>query len=165
MIDEISDFENFVKGMEESEQQTDSIIQGSAALTEQAEKVIKARNARDRANDEYKNLSALFEIEAKKLLKILEASELEQFRAHGYSFSPDITESVTVPKELEDKRKLFDFLKERGIFEQTVSVNSQSLQSLYKACAKEALERGELEFRLPGCGEPKPYVKLKVRKN
>lgn len=59
--------------------------------------------------------------------------------------------SVKTPKTEEDKRALFAWLEEKGIFWSTTSVNSQTLNALYKA----EFEAGN--DKIPGIGEPEVY--------
>lgn len=98
------------------------------------------------------------------ILKTLEMMELDQVRAHGYLFFKEVKSSVRTPKDMESKQALFAYLRERGIFDEIVSVNSMTLNSLYKSLADEALKNGILDFKMPGVPEPKPYTNLKLRK-
>lgn len=99
-----------------------------------------------------------------RILKTLELLELDNIRAHGFLFFKEVKSSVVTPKTVEDKQKLFDYLKEKGIFMEFASVNSQSLNALYKSLAEEALKEGVLDFRMPGVPEPTSYTTLKLRK-
>ena len=98
------------------------------------------------------------------ILGTLDLLELESIKAHGFLFFKETRSSVTTPKSPEEKKALFDFLESKGIFLEMVSVNSQTLNSLYKSLEAEALKRGELEFRLPGVPEPTTYINLKLKR-
>lgn len=108
--------------------------------------------------DEYQKLSGA-------MLRALDLMDLESIKAHGYLFYKETKTSVPVPKTLEDKQALFAYLEERGIFLESVSVHSQTLNSLYRTFAEEAAEKGVLDFRMPGVGEPNSFVNLKLRKS
>lgn len=99
------------------------------------------------------------------ILKTLDLMDLESIRAHGFLFFKEQKSSVTTPKTTEDKELLFAFLRERGIFSEMVSVNSMTLNSLYKTLANEAAADGNLDFKLPGVAEPKSYTTLKMRRS
>lgn len=72
---------------------------------------------------------------------------------------------VGLPQTLEDKKALFGWLQEKGIFDEYVSVNSQSLNSLYMGEWDEAKKRGEgMTFKIPGVGDPKLFEDLGMRK-
>ena len=63
--------------------------------------------------------------------------------------------AVRAPATDEDKLKLFDWMKEKGIFERYAIVNVKSLNSLYKLEWAAAIDRGEgMEFTMPGIGAP-----------
>jgi len=68
--------------------------------------------------------------------------------------------SVTTPKTEDEKRAFFDFCKEKEIYWKYASVNSSSLQTLYKSM----LEEVGPEFVMPGVGEPKHFEELAMRK-
>lgn len=98
------------------------------------------------------------------ILKTLELMEIDSVRAHGFLFFKELKSSVTTPKTPEDKKELFDFLQEKGIFLEMVSINSMTLNSLYKSLADEAAKEGVLDFKMPGVPEPTTYTNLKLRR-
>jgi len=98
------------------------------------------------------------------ILRTLDLMEIDSVRAHGFLFYKQLNTSVTTPKTTEDKEQLFEYLRSKGIFNEFVSVNSQTLNSLYKNLASEAAINGDLDFRLPGVGEPTSYTTLKLKK-
>jgi hypothetical protein len=72
--------------------------------------------------------------------------------------------SVKTPKTPEEKAQFFDYLREKGIFEDMVNINSQTLQGFYRAEMDAALDRGEVNFRMPGIGEHSYVQTLSMRK-
>jgi hypothetical protein len=84
---------------------------------------------------------------------------------HGYLFFKEEKSSVVTPKTIEEKQALFDYLQEKGLFLEMASVNSQTLNALYKYLAAQAAEEGILEFKLPGVPEPTTYTNLKLRRS
>lgn len=69
--------------------------------------------------------------------------------------------SVKTPKSESDKRALFDWLNKRGIFFEFASVNSNSLNALYK----QEVEAAQLENRecdMP-VGEPEIFKQLIIK--
>lgn len=99
-----------------------------------------------------------------QLLKVFEAADLDKISSHGFTFYIERRSSVKTPKTLEDKKRLFDYLDEKGIFMEFASVNSQSLNKLYKTLEKEALDTGEIDFRIPGVDEPTEFEQIKMRR-
>lgn len=72
---------------------------------------------------------------------------------------------VNLPQTEEDKRALFEHLNSRQIFFKYVTVNSNSLNSLFLADWEAAKQQGRgMEFKMPGVGDPKLYETLSLRK-
>lgn len=96
---------------------------------------------------------------------------LEQFGKKKYDSAYGNIElrertSVRTPKTEEEKRQLFQWLTDKGIYWETVGVNSQTLNALFKAEFEAAAERHELA-EIPGIGAPEVFVQpiLKPRKH
>ena len=99
-----------------------------------------------------------------ELMNQLEVLNLDSFKAYDYTFYPQEKESVRIPKDEESKEKFYSWLKEQGLFDSMISVNSQTLNSLYKAKAEEALKDGILDFKIAGIDEATTYKQLRIRK-
>jgi hypothetical protein len=70
------------------------------------------------------------------------------------TFTRVMKEVVKVPKELEAKRKLFEWIDSqygRDVLDTMVSINHQSLNSFYK---EEAKKSSALDFAIPGIEAP-----------
>ena len=113
--------------------------------------------ATKQAQDKYNALS-------QEILRTLELMEIDSIRAHGFLFYKEVKTSVTTPKTVEDKRELFEFLRSKDMFDEMVSVNSMTLNSLYKSLSEAAAKEGILDFRMPGVPEPTIYTNLKLRR-
>lgn len=97
------------------------------------------------------------EFSAKKLHLVALLKDLGQksFRAPSGLISIKQIWHVNNPKDGVDKTAFFDWLRERGIFEQYATVNSRSLNTLYKTEWEIAKKSGEgMDFSIPGLGEP-----------
>lgn len=71
----------------------------------------------------------------------------------------------TLPKTPEDREAFFNQLKERGIFDSMITVNSQTYNSFLKAEFEAAQAKGEaLGFKFPGVPEPTLFERAYVRK-
>ena len=68
--------------------------------------------------------------------------------------------SVSSPKDPESKEQFFNYLKERGEFDDMISVNSKTLNSWYKQEQELALKEGRIDFSIPGL--PEPYTKQTI---
>ncbi len=99
--------------------------------------------------------------EANKKVQFLKgkmAAYLDELKQKNYkspygSFSYVEKWSVATPKENADKLAFFEWCKERGIYEKYVTVNSQSLNSLYSEEVEAAKAKGEF-LVIPGIGAP-----------
>lgn len=106
-----------------------------------------------------------------KIQAHMEQSELEKFIVKGYgTFSVQSNFSVKVPGTEEHREAFFAYLKERGIFESMITVNSATLNAWYKqelaaiAAKAEAGEDVDPDFKIPGIEEPKDFNVLRFRK-
>jgi len=73
--------------------------------------------------------------------------------------------TVTLPKTPEDRESFFKYLRDKGLFEDLVTVNSQTLNAFYKKEFEAAAQEGRaVGFKIPGISEPKTVVNLNVRK-
>lgn len=99
-----------------------------------------------------------------KVLAHMELTELESYKVsgHGTIFIREDS-SVQVPQSETDRKAFFDYLTNRGIFWESITVHSQKLNSLYKSFLEEAVEKGDSGFKVPGIGEPKFRKTLVMR--
>ena len=103
------------------------------------------------------------ELEA-KIIAVLNEFGKHNWKTENGAFSISNRFSVKTPKELESKLQFFDYLKSKGCFEEMVNINSQTLQGFYRSEMESALERGEVDFRMPGIGEHSYVQTLSMRK-
>lgn len=138
---------------------------GQSELSAKTETAVKlkahieaSKAALELLNNEYQSIC--FDI-----MKLMDAMDIYSVKMHGFTFYTAETETVKTPKTLEDKAKLFEFLRDKGLYDEMVSINSQSLNSLYRALSAEALEKGHLEFLMPGVDAPTSFRQLKLKKS
>lgn len=73
--------------------------------------------------------------------------------------------SVALPKTPEEKSAFYTFLKERNIFDEMITVNSQTLNAFYKREFDQAAQEGRsIGFRIPGLPEHKIATTLSIRR-
>lgn len=133
-------------------------------LEEAAKKIADARKVTDTKRAELKQLDKEAEELEVAFMAMLEATEKSSYHSEVGTLTITNRESVKTPKTNEEKEALFNWLKEKGLYMEVVSVNSQTLQRLYKDEKAAAEERGELFFRLPGVGDPVVNQFLSFRK-
>jgi len=76
------------------------------------------------------------------------------------TFSFKVQESFRVPKTPEARKMFFDFLKEKGIYDDMISVNSMTLNSWAKA---EIESSDSLDYQIPGLEKSEPSFKASMR--
>ena len=91
----------------------------------------------------------------------------DSYKSEYGTVSRRTEERYNLPATPEDREKFFNFLKEKGVFEQLITVNSNTFNSFIKA-EKEAVEARDpeaaLHFSLPGVPEAKTRHVLSFRK-
>lgn len=101
----------------------------------------------------------------RKMLLIMEETDRDKIHVKGHGTLYIMNRfTVQTPKSLEDKRALFHYLSDKGIFDEMVSVNSQTLNSFYKTEMEQAIAEGNVDFKIPGVGDPVHSKKLCVKK-
>ena len=128
-----------------------------------AEKVKIAREEYDKASKAQKEASELKGLLESKMLGALEEADLMRFDAHDVMFLVSNKTSAKTPKSPEEKELFFNYLREQGVYEDMITVNSATLNSYVKTEEALATERGELDFQIPGIAIDY-YKQLSVRK-
>lgn len=96
----------------------------------------------------------------KKVLEYMEEFGKDKYSSNMGTISVQNKFSVQVPKDAEQKQKFFDWLKEKGIFDGTITVHSATLNSLYNSMLEES---GDPDFEIPGVGRGTYYKILSIR--
>ncbi len=116
----------------------------------QVARIKELRDLETEINNTKKALTAQLDEAEGKMMAMLEESQLKNFKSEIGTVSVTHRLSVTTPKLPEDRAAFFEFLKTRQLFDQMITVNSQTLNSFYKAEFEEAAKRGEDDFKIPG---------------
>lgn len=105
-------------------------------------------------------------LQAKLTLMLKEIGE-DSFKSEFGTVSKITELTVTLPKG-EEKQKFFNYLKERGVFEEIATINHQTLNAYYKEQRELAIENGDgmaaLNFSLPGIGQAKSFETIRFRR-
>lgn len=117
-------------------------------VKERMEEVWQLKSEVDAAKKIAEDLDKEYREQLESLRTLMEDYGLQRFDADGCFGSTKEQDYVTVPKDPESKRKLFQWLRDNGVFEDYATVNYQSLQSLWK----EEREQGR---DIPGLGTPR----------
>ena len=71
--------------------------------------------------------------------------------------------SYALPAGLENKKKFFEYLKERGVFDDMATINSNTYNGYVKEEFENALKKGEF-LNIPGVPEAKVHRTIKLTK-
>lgn len=138
----------------------------SITVAELDELVAKIKLAREKESE----LSRLKK-EASDELALLEGQIIEHLNNQnltsfrGTAGTVSISHRTSVKKPVgDDAQAFYSYLKEKGLYDSMVSVNSQTLNAYYKAAMNEAVERGNADFAIPGLNEVTINETLSFRK-
>ncbi len=102
-----------------------------------------------------------------KLLEQLEAAGIKSYSAKAVTVTRAVRYTVATPKTPAEKGAYFDWVrgKSEDLYWAQMSVNSQTLNSFYKEQMEIAKDAGDMDFAIPGLGEPqaKPYLMRRKR--
>ncbi len=137
-------------------------------FTEEVREIWKQKKIVDELKDRLKEEVGQLEEKKREALKKLEAAELDKYNVPGFGTISRVKKfSVRVPKDRESKKALFKYIHDtRGedVLENMLSINSATLNSFYKEERKEAIDRGDIDWCIPGIDEPEVYWQLGMRK-
>ena len=137
-----------------------TVSQLEAEIQEAFELRSKYEEAKNISNQEYEKLEA----KQRRIMGMLEKLEMDSYKGKAGTFSYSLVESFKVPKDLEGREKFFAFLKERGVYDTMISVNSRTLNAFAKEELAAAENAGELDFQIPGLEKGDPSPKFVMRK-
>jgi len=130
-------------------------------------KLDELAKVRDRVEDlkgEYDAESKVYEELKRKVLSYLKEANVPNYGNARIKVSQMKRWSCIVPKEPTKRQEFFEYLKTENLFDSHITVHSQTLNSLYKSKLEEAKERGDVDWVMPGVGEPNLVETLQVRR-
>jgi predicted nucleic acid-binding Zn-ribbon protein len=99
-----------------------------------------------------------------KILTIMKEENLPQFKSEFGTISIKNNKSVAQPETIEEKLRFFEYLKEQGLFEAMVSVNSRTLTSWVGKEVEAKEKQGVFGWVPPGLKAISTYPSLSIRK-
>lgn len=141
-------------------------VKSSVTLEEMellGKKILEGRAAVDGWADKKKEAEAEVVKYEQKMLEILHETSRTNFPlADGTSIYINRRLSFTVPKTPEQRAEFFNYLRDKGVFDNMITVNHQTLNSYCKAEFEAATGRGELAS-IPGIAPPTEFESIGVR--
>lgn len=124
-------------------------------------KCFELREEYDKKKEEASEAWSKVEELQNRIVSILDSMEMDTYKAKAGTFSYKLEESYKVPKDIEARERFFNYLKERGVYETIITVNSRTLNAFAKA---ECEASSELDFNIPGIEKTTPAPRVTMRK-
>ena len=134
-------------------------------MTELTQKIFERRSKLDELKEIVKQHTGELEKLKAKAIAHLDAAQLKTFKTAEGKITAVDKFSVKVPRDPEAKAQFFDYLRDKGIFENMITVNSNTLNGYYKQELEIAVQQGNVDFSIPGLEEPKAYKMLSIGGN
>lgn len=137
---------------------------------EDFDKFVKDYSAKREEYEAAKKVSgekyAVYQDAENKLMSILKAAGKKSYKVDGVGLISLVTkEVVTTPKTVDDKRKLFGWIKDRygvDVLDEMISINHQRLNGFYN---EEAEKASDPMFHIPGLDAPTATESLSFRRD
>jgi hypothetical protein len=136
-----------------------------AQLEELAKQIADLRVKEAEMSAEKKKITAELEAREKFMIETLNQEGLTMFKSSVGTLSLSHRSSVKTPKDPDSRAAFFAYLKEKGIYDQMITVNSMTLNALYAKELDAAIARGEDDFQIPGISEVTLNEILSFRRN
>ncbi len=135
-------------------------------IEQEVEELIKMREEHAQLDRQAKDMKNELTTKQGKLQAKLESLGLESYKGKAGTFSFRMIQGFKVPADMEAKLQFFDFLKEKGVFDEIVTVNSQTLNSWVQSEIEAAETQGNFDFKVPGLEKsaPRPKYTMTVAK-
>ena len=109
-----------------------------------------------------KTSEAVVELE-QRILKYMKEYGLPMFEGPFGRASVKNYSTVAQPATHEDRKSFFDYLKEKGIYEEMISVNSRTLNSWVNREIEAREKNGEFGWVPPGLQAPGNFQRLTIK--
>lgn len=132
-------------------------------LSDKCDELLRLLGEKEEAEATAKEKGSAYEAHRLEMGAMLQAAGIDRFEYGGRVIYLRTRTSVQVPKSSEDREAFFDYLKERGVFEQMITVHSNTLNSFYQGEYEQAVAEGNLSFKIPGIGDHNERFTLEVK--
>lgn len=123
------------------------------------------RAEKDKLESEIKEREKELYALEQKIQAFLEQSNKTKYSVDGVgTFNVVERFSYKIPRTPEAKEKFFSYLKEKGIYDDLINVNSQTLNAFCKQEMEQARDRQDFNFSIPGLDEPTLFKKVQLRR-
>lgn len=119
---------------------------------------------KEEAKEQLRQVSSSYDKLEAELLGMMEANELDRFDIPECMVLRGSRTSWKTPKTPGERESFFSYLKQQGVYENMITVNSQTLNAWAKEEEAAAVSRGDLAFEIPGLGQPTTTPTLTLRR-
>lgn len=133
------------------------------ALREFCEKLVKERQHKKEVEEELSAIEGTIKELKTKILVIMKENAMPNFKGEFGTISIKNTKSISQPESLEEKLKLFEYLRSQDIFEEMVSVNARTLSSWANKEIEAKEKQGVFGWVPPGLKPPETFTDISVR--
>lgn len=135
-----------------------------SALNNKIQEIMDLREEEAVASNVKKVITNRLEVAEREMIDMLASEGLSSHRGPAGLVTLSRRTSVRIPRSDEEREAFFGFLKDRGLYDTMVTVNSTTLNSFYKSELEAAEARGEMEILIPGINNVTTEPTLSVRK-
>lgn len=122
---------------------------------------LSLREQHKQKKEEAAQIYAELENLQQELISILQENNRTSYISPEGAFSYDIRETFRTPKDPDSRAKFFAYLKEKGVYDDLISVNATTLNSWAKG---EMALSNDKDFQIPGLVKSEPTFKASLRK-
>ena len=132
-------------------------------LDRKQREVFEAKATYEAAKSKASELFAEFKKLQGEHVERLDSLGKRNYKSDAGTFSYTMVENVKLDPA--NKKEFWAYLQEKGLFEDMITVNSQTLNSFAKQEFAVQEEEGSLDPQIPGLVKSEPYAKPSMRKN
>lgn len=133
-------------------------------LNEKVRQITELRQKKDELSDLKRGVEEELDAAENRFLELMQENNMQKYQSPFGLVSMSFRTSVRTPKTEEDRALFFQYLTDRGLYDKMITVNSQTLNSFYKAEFEQAREEGKEDFQIPGLNEVTLTPILSLRK-
>lgn len=142
-------------------------MEASAVTVEQlklkCERAFELRGEVDMKKTELSAIQKSLDELENEIVAVLEELGLKSFKSTSGTIETRVRQSVKVPQG-DGRQEFFNYLKDRGLFDSLITVNSQTLNAWYKQEAEIAVEEKRM-LVVPGLEMPTSTVSVVLKRN
>jgi len=122
------------------------------------------RESKKEAEDKVKEITKRLRDVEHKVLNYLEEYGMKNFSSEYGTVIRSKRYSVRQPQTPENREAFFGYLKEQGVFDELISVNSRTLTSWVRQEIEAKKDEGDCDFVPPGLDKPEITEQISLRK-